>query len=284
MEIREALNEATLDFTRCGLATARLDAEVLLSHCLGTDRYGLYREPEGPVAGEAIRGFRRLVARRRLGEPVAYLTGCREFWSLPFEVNGDVLVPRPETEILVEEVLRSCAGEGRGGFRILEIGTGSGAVSVALAAELADAVVTATDISVGALQVAQRNAAANGVADRIDFVRADLFASLGGVFDVIVSNPPYVAECDFARLPVDVKDFEPAAALLAGPEGTEFHRTIIREGWRHLKPGGMVFLEIGHGQQERVAELFRETGRYEDIRFRDDYGGIPRVAAGRRKT
>jgi release factor glutamine methyltransferase len=283
MEIREALNRATLDFTRCGFVTARLDAEVLLSHCLGMDRYGLYRQPEGPVDGEAARGFRHLVARRLRGEPVAYLTGRREFWSLPFAVTRDVLVPRPETEILVEEVLRACAGGDRGELRILEIGTGSGAISVALASELNAARIVATDISPGALTVAAGNAADNRVADRIDFVQGDLFAPLTGNFDVIVSNPPYIADHEFAGLPADVREFEPRAALLAGPEGTEFHQAILREGWRYLKPGGMVFLEIGYGQTDRVAELFRETGRYDGVRFRDDYAGIARVVTARGK-
>lgn len=283
MEIREALNQATLDFTQCGLASPRLDAEVLLSHCLGTDRYGLYREPERPITGEAVRGFRHLVARRRQGEPVAYLTGYREFWSLTFAVNRDVLVPRPETEILVEEVLNACADDGRGRPRILEIGTGSGAISVALASELKDAAIVATDISPGALKVAARNAVDNGVADRIDFVRGDLFAPLKGAFDVIVSNPPYIAEREYAHLPADVKIFEPQGALLAGPEGTEFHREIVKEGWRCLTPGGRLFMEIGYGQKERVHAALREMNRYEEIRFRKDYAGVARVVTARRK-
>jgi release factor glutamine methyltransferase len=283
MEIREVLNQATVDFTRSGLASPRLDAEVLLAHCLGMDRYGLYREPERDVDDEAIRGFRALVARRRQGEPVAYLTNSREFWSLPFAVNGDVLVPRPETEILVEEVIRACRDEGREKPLILEIGTGSGAISVALARELPGARITATDISPGALRVAAGNAAANGVADRIDFVQGDLLASLRGVFDVIVSNPPYIAAEEYARLPADVKVFEPPGALLAGPEGTEFHQRIIQEGWRYLIPGGELYMEIGYGQQGRVEGLLKEMNRYEKIRFRRDYAGIERVAAARRK-
>ena len=283
MEIREALNQATLDFTQCGLASPRLDAEVLLSHCLGTDRYGLYREPERPITGEAVRGFRHLVARRRQGEPVAYLTGYREFWSLTFAVNRDVLVPRPETEILVEEVLKACADDSRNNPRILEIGTGSGAISVALASELKGASIAATDISLDALKVAAGNAAANGVADRIDFVRGNLFAPLTGAFDVIVSNPPYIAEREYAHLPADVKAFEPPAALLAGPEGTEFHQEIVKEGWCCLAPGGRLFMEIGYGQKGCIVELFRETGRYDEVRFREDYAGIARVVAARRK-
>jgi release factor glutamine methyltransferase len=283
MEIREVLNQATVDFTHCGIATPRLDAEVLLSYCLGTDRYGLYLQPELLVTEEAVRGFQRLVARRRRGEPVAYLTGYREFWSLLFEVNRDVLVPRPETEILVEEVLKACADEGRAKPRILEIGTGSGAISVAIASELSGATIVATDISMDALMVASRNAVKNGVADRIEFVRGDLFAPLAGNFDLIVSNPPYIAEHEFAHLPADVKEFEPPTALLAGPDGTAFHREIAREGWERLEKGGRLFMEIGYGQKGRVEAVLREMNRYEDIRFRNDYAGIERVMAARRK-
>ncbi len=282
MEIREALNQATLDFTQCGLATPRLDAEVLLSHYLGMDRYGLYGQPELPVTGDAVQGFRSLVARRRRGEPVAYITGRREFWSLTFEVNRDVLVPRPETEILVEEVLKACVDEGREKPRILEIGTGSGAVSVAIASELKGATIVATDISLDALRVASRNAMKNGVADRIDFVQGDLFASLAGSFDLIVSNPPYIAEHEFSHLPADVKEFEPSTALLAGADGTAFHREIAGEGWGRLEKGGLLFMEIGYGQEGRVETALQETNRYEDIRFRKDYAGITRVVVARR--
>ncbi|MDI6775655.1 MAG: peptide chain release factor N(5)-glutamine methyltransferase [Syntrophales bacterium] len=284
MDIRTTLNITAIDLERRGLPTPWLDAEVLLFHYLRTDRLGLYRHPERSLADEEIRAFQSWIARRQQWEPVAYIVGQKEFWSLVFEVNDQVLVPRPETEVLVEEVIKVCSEMDYKDPSILDIGTGSGAIGVALAFELKEARIVATDISPGAIEVAMRNARKNGVDGRISFRIGNLFEPVSAEkFDCIVSNPPYVSEGEFHYLPPDVREFEPESALVAGREGTSFHETIIREGAFHLKDGGWLFLEMGAGQRDRIADVFRESDLYDNIAFRTDYAGIERVAMARRK-
>ena len=281
-DIRTILQRAARDLNGSGSPSPRLDAEVLLMRFLGMDRLQLSMQPERELSQEEAAGFARWVERRSLGEPVAYILGDKEFWSLRFEVSRKVLIPRPETECLVEEVLRIYRPPGEG-LRVLDIGTGSGAIGVVLARELPAARVAATDISPGALAVARRNALFHGVADRMEFFQGDLFAALSGDFDIICSNPPYIQEDVYDLLPAGIRNFEPPGALIAGPDGVAFHRKIIREGAHRLKAGGRIFLEIGEGQRDRVATLFREAGVYEEIGFRKDYGGIDRVASARKK-
>ena len=281
-DIRTILQRAARDLNGSGSPSPRLDAEVLLMRFLRMDRLQLSMQPERELAGEEVAGFTRWVERRSLGEPVAYILGDKEFWSLRFEVSRKVLIPRPETECLVEEVLRIYRPPGEG-LRVLDIGTGSGAIGVVLARELPAARVAATDISPGALAVARRNALAHGVADRMEFFQGDLFAALSGDFDIICSNPPYIQEDVYDLLPAGIRNFEPPGALIAGPDGVAFHRKIIREGSNRLKAGGRIFLEIGEGQRDRVAALFREEGGYGDIDCRKDYGGVDRVASARRR-
>ena len=284
MDIRSVLNLTVRDLERRGFVTPRLDAEVLLFHYLKTDRFGLYKYSERLLTDEEVRGFQAWVARRHQGEPVAYIVGQKEFFSLVFEVNNQVLVPRPETEILVEEVIRLCSGSDYKDLNILDIGTGSGAVAIALASALRDARIVATDISEGAIEVAMRNARNNGVDGRISFRRGSLFEPVSREkFDVIVSNPPYISEDEFPYLPSDVREFEPESALLAGREGTSFHEVIIAEGAFHLKDGGWLAMEIGAGQRNSVESIFWESGLYDDLSFRVDYAGIERVAMARRK-
>ena len=282
IDIRTILHRTTRDLTACGSPSPRLDAEVLLMHLLKTDRLQLITQPEKTMTEAEIAGYSRWVERRCQGEPVAYIVGEKEFWSLRFEVNREVLIPRPETECLIEEVLERTAPK-TDEPRIIDIGTGSGAIGVVLAREIPDARVVATDISSGALEVARRNAIRHGVADRMEFIQGDLCAAATGVFDIIVSNPPYIPDEAYPLLPEGIRAFEPRQALIAGPDGTAFHRRIIREGAHRLKAGGWIFLEIGEGQQGLVEALFRETGVYETIRFRKDYGGIERVAVARRR-
>ncbi|GAI58991.1 unnamed protein product, partial [marine sediment metagenome] len=236
---------------------SRLDAEVLLSTYLNTDRSGLYVNIERLLTDEELNGFLSWVKRRQKGEPVAYITGRKEFWSLNFEVNSKVLVPRPETELLVEEVLKACSYMGERDIDILEIGTGSGAISVAIASDLKNVSIVATDISAEAIEVARRNAKKNGAAGKISFLYGNLFEPVSGKFDIIVSNPPYISEEEFENLPVEVRDFEPKKALLAGPDGTEFHYDLIRKGSRYLKYGGWFFIEIGAGQKNTVEGMLR---------------------------
>jgi release factor glutamine methyltransferase len=281
-DIRTTLHRTTRELVASGSPSARLDAEVLLMRYLKTDRLQLLLHPERELSEEEIAEFNLWVERRRRDEPVAYILGEKEFWSLAFEVGPEVLIPRPETECLIEEALKRCSGGG-GDLRIIDIGTGSGAIGVVLAMELPASRVVATDVSPGALEVARRNALRHGVAGRMDFVEGDLFASVAGDFDLIVSNPPYIPDDVYPLLPAGIRDFEPRGALTAGPDGTAFHRRIIREGAGRLAAGGRIFLEIGEGQRGLVEALFAEESCYEEILFRRDYAGMDRVASARKK-
>ncbi|HYA13606.1 MAG TPA: peptide chain release factor N(5)-glutamine methyltransferase [Syntrophales bacterium] len=282
MNITTALKEAVTALESRALTNPRLDSEVLLSFCLKKDRTSIFTHPEKQLTEKYLEEFRRLVERRKLGEPVAYIIGKKEFWSLPFEVNKHVLIPRPETEILVEEVLKVCSHEGERSPRILEIGTGSGAISVALAYELKNTNIVATDSSSEAVAVASKNAEINGVAKNISFLISDLFELVAGKFDIIVSNPPYISKEEYDQLPVGVRDFEPESALLAGVEGTEIHWEIIRVGASFLKAGGWLLMEIGARQKNRVENMLKESHLYDNITLRSDYTGIDRVAIARR--
>jgi release factor glutamine methyltransferase len=281
VNILNVLKEAVTALESRGLTNPMLDAEVLLSSFLKKDRTILFTHPEKSLTEKELEEFRQLVERRKCGEPIAYITGMKEFWSLAFEVNRHVLVPRPETEILVEEILKVCRGERRDNPSILEIGTGSGAISVALASELKNAQIVAIDSSPEAVAVASRNAENNGVLNSISFLVGDLFERVSGKFDIIVSNPPYISQEEYDRLPLEVRGFEPESALLAGTEGTEFHGEIIRRGAIYLKKEGWLFMEIGAGQKDRVENMLKESHLYDNIAFRDDYAGIVRVALAR---
>ncbi|MFZ4439074.1 MAG: peptide chain release factor N(5)-glutamine methyltransferase [Syntrophales bacterium] len=280
--IRTILQQTARDLNISGSSSPRLDAELLLMHLLKIDRLLLFTHPERKLSGEETAAFAQRIARRSLGEPVAYILGEKEFWSLRFEVDRGVLIPRPETECLIEELLRSYRPPGEG-LRILDIGTGSGAIGIVVARELPEARVVATDISAEALSVARRNAMANGVADRVDFFQGNLLAAVSGKYDIICSNPPYIQDVQYGLLPPGIRDFEPRGALIAGPDGLDFYRRIIREGAHCLKPRGRIFLEIGEGQRSQVEALFREECGYRDINCRKDYGGIDRVVSARKE-
>ncbi len=277
------IKEAVLALDGHGFANPRLDAEVLLCSLLKKDRTILYGHPEKTLTEQDLEEFRQRIARRKRGEPVAYIVGEKEFWSLPFKVNRHVLIPRPETEILVEEVLRVCGSEGAANPRILEIGTGCGAISIVLASELKEAQIVATDISPEATAVALRNAHRAGVGERISFLTGNLFQPVSGEFDIIVSNPPYISAAEYDRLSLEVREFEPKSALLAGIEGSEFHREIISGGVFYLKTGGWLFLETGAGQKERVENMLKESNLYDSIASRTDYAGFDRVSIARRR-
>ena len=267
-------------FAGKGIDTARLDAECLLAAALGCDRLRLYLDFDKPVAADERARFRELV-RRRADErvPVALLTGRREFWSLAFEVTPDVLVPRPETEALVDWLLGRVPDR-EAELRILDLGTGSGAIAVALASELPKAHVTATDASPAALLVAQRNAEAHGVADRVHLLAGDAFAPVAGLrFDLVASNPPYVALRDEPRLPPELRH-EPRGALFAGPDGTDLLRRLAAEVGEHLEPGGFSAFEVGEDQAERVAEWLRAAG-LGDVGVVRDAASRPRVVTAR---
>ena len=282
MTIQGRLDEAVKVLRKAGIATPRLDAEVLLCHVLHVDRTQLLMRGHSLLTDQELRSFRQWVARRELNEPVAYIVGEKEFWSLVFYVNRHVLIPRPETEILVEEVLRILPGIDHRPVRILEIGVGSGAISVALASSQENIQMVATDISSEAIAVARMNAANAGVADRIQFLVGSLYADLPGVFDVIVSNPPYISDEEFLSLPDDVRKYEPSEALLGGSEGISLHREIIDGGSQYLEAGGYLIMEIGATQRRRLEDLLLKTGSYANISCRQDYAGYDRVVLARR--
>ncbi len=279
---------ALLDWTKDyfagkGIETARLDAEILLAHALGVERLGLYVQFEKPVTPEERARFRELV-RRRAEEriPVAYLLGEKEFWSLTLAVTSDVLVPRPDTEVLVEAVL-SRLPEVEAEFRVLDIGTGSGAIALALASERPKARIVATDISSAALAVAKENAQRHGLGDRLRFLEGDGFEPVAGErFDVIVSNPPYVSSADAAKLAPELAH-EPASALFADADGTAMLRRIAAEAAENLEPGGLLGVELSPEQASPMTEWL-EGGGFEQIEAHRDLGGRVRALTARRTT
>ena len=284
LTVSQALRGAILRLRQARSATPNLDAEVLLAFCMEKERTSFIIHPEMPVSHREQECFEKLLDRRCSGEPVAYLTGKKEFWSLPFKVDRRVLIPRPETEVLVEEALKFISPRCPGGENcsVLEIGTGSGAIVIALARELPFAKLTATDISGAALEVARENAASNGVSERIDFREGSFFGPVAGSrFDIIISNPPYVSEEEHGSLERGVRDFEPLEALVAGPDGTGCLERIIVDARPFLTGGGMLLLEIGCLQEQKIEEIFSKEG-YKLIAFRKDYAGLTRAASARR--
>jgi len=257
---------------------ARRDAELLLMHTLERSRAWLIAHAEEELSGSQAAAYTALVSLRRKGEPIQYITGEAEFYGLPFLVTRDVLIPRPETEHLVEKALE-LAGRVVSP-RIVDVGTGSGAIAVALAHKLPCAQIAAIDISSRALAVAEENAKRNGVAVR--FLLGDLLAPVAGeIFEIIVSNPPYVPTVDRDTLSVEVREYEPALALFAGGDGLDVYRRLIPAAFDALTPGGFVALEIGYGQSTAVEALLASAG-FEQIVFVPDLQGIPRVACAQR--
>lgn len=257
---------------------ARADAELLLLHILGKDKAWLMAHLDEDLAANTAARYLELLERRSKGEPVQYITGETEFYGLPFRVTRDVLIPRPETEHLVERI-QLLAGR-FAAPRIVDVGTGSGAIAVALAHHLPHAQITAVDLSAPALAIAEENAKRNGVAVR--FLEGDLLAPVAGErFDLVVSNPPYVPSADRATLSVEVRDYEPALALFAGEDGLEVYRSLIPAAFDALNPGGLVVLEIGYGQSPAITGLLARSG-FEQIEFIPDLQGIPRVACALR--
>jgi len=265
-----------------GSDSPRLDAEVLLAHVLGRPRILLYTAFDEEVAEEPRTRFRELVRRRGAGAPVAYLVGGREFFSLPFAVTPQVLIPRPETEGLVVRVLDLCRKAPAP--RIVDVGTGSGAIAVAVAKHLPQAIVAAGDVSAEALEVARANAARHGVAERIGFATGDLLAGAGleGPWDVVVSNPPYVREDEFATLPQDVREHEPRVALVAGPRGVEVIERLAGEAAERLAPGGWLVLEAGPTVAADVERVLAATPGLEPGPTLPDLAGRPRLFQARR--
>jgi release factor glutamine methyltransferase len=265
-------------------ATAGRDAELLLRHVTGLSRAALLTHPERPLGLGALEGFFQAVERRAASEPVQYITGVQEFYGLEFLVTPAVLIPRPETEHLVEaalELARSGQRLRQGGPRILDIGTGSGAIAVTLAHLLPEAFLSATDISSEALAIAEQNASRQHVRERIQFFLCDLFPTDAGPFDLICSNPPYIPSAEV--LEVQVAAFEPHSALFAGSDGLDIYRRLVPLAQAALKPGGWLLLEIGHGQRADIESLLHAS-HLENVRFVPDLQGIARVAVAQKRS
>jgi len=266
-----------------GIATARLDGELLLAHILGTDRTHLYMNFDQPLTEQELTDFKALLQRRARHEPLQYIRGEQEFWSMPFRVNPSVLIPRPETELLVEEGARALRRDFPDEpLRILDIGTGSGALAAALASELKDAAVTGVDISKDAVAIAQENIERNGLSGAVTIVEGDLFGPLGGArFHLIVSNPPYIPRSGLDALQPEVKGFEPLSALDGGEDGLDYYRQIMPVAPDFLVPGGWLMLEHGAGQSADIIGIFEKTGSFEEITSVNDYAGLDRLVKGR---
>ncbi len=276
--VGDALADAAARLAAAGVSEPRADAEVLLAHVLGVTRAGMMAAVSRPLPRATALVLETLLARRTRREPVQYLVGEWEFWSLPLAVDRRVLVPRPETELVVETALR-VAPQAR---RILDVGTGSGAIAAALALERPAAAVWASDVDADALAVARRNLRRH--APRVALVRGDLLAPFrAGAFDLIVANPPYLADADVPRLAPEVRDHEPRVALAAGPEGLDALRALVSGAPGVLAPGGWLVLEMGLGQAARVRDAVERDGRYARSSTTLDPAGIERVLAAERR-
>ena len=321
LDVRTALKQGIHLLRQAHVPSDTLAAELLLLHVTRRDRAWLYAHPEELITESDAKDFEKLLARRAAGEPTQHLTGKQEFWGLEFEVTPDVLIPRPETEHLIEVALdrlalrerragrpQKSAGEG---LQIADIGTGSGCIAVALAKELPAANFLATDISPAALAVAKRNAARHSVSNRIHFIECNLLAFPVGaqqpapqlgersnnapqafhesqvpshqsrLFDLIVSNPPYIGRREAPSLPREVRDHEPAAALFAGEEGYELYADLIAQSAAHLEPAGILVLELGHNSLPAVQPLL-DAKDWTNVGVTNDLAGIPRVLAAER--
>jgi release factor glutamine methyltransferase len=319
MDVRTALRKGIAQLREANVSSFTLAAELLLLHTLGRDRTWLYAHPEEMVSEGDAQRFQVLLTRRAAREPTQHLTGKQEFWGLEFEVTPDVLIPRPETEHVIEVALdRLAVREIRAGrkptltgdgLQIVDVGTGSGCIAIALAKELASARIIGTDISAPALAVARRNAARHAVSDRIRFAECDLLADAttsgaatsvvrphaaplqGKVstvdaahwrqFDLIVSNPPYIGRRESETLTREVRDHEPEVALYGGEEGYELYADLIAQAWRSLKPGGLLVLELGHNSLSAVQPLL-DLPSWTNVGVTNDLAGISRVIAAER--
>ncbi len=279
--IRRVVRWSADDFAIRGIESSRLDAELLVAQALGLDRVRLYMDLDRPLTPDELARIRELVTRRRKREPIAYILGRREFFGRAFEVSPAVLVPRPDTETLIERALELLPEDSRG--PVLDLCTGSGCIAITLAAERSALEVDATDLSADALEIAARNATALGVAGRVRVHRGDLFDALPQPreYALIACNPPYIPTGDRASLSPDVAEHEPAIALFAGPDGLDVLRRLCAEvaGW--LAPGGSILIEVGAGQAPAVADLLERAGLV-DARPHRDLAGHERVVEAQR--
>jgi release factor glutamine methyltransferase len=286
LQMRDALREGGARLDAALVPSAQFAAELLLMHIAACDRAWLYSHPENLLSAEQAAQFFALIDRRAAGVPTQYLTGKQEFWGLEFEVKPGVLIPRPETEHVVEVALERL-GEARHGasLRVADIGTGSGCIAVALAKEFPAAKIFATDISTAALEVAQRNAARHGVADRISFIECNLLRGVAepARFDLIVSNPPYVGTRERESLAREVRDHEPHSALFAGEDGMALYPPLIAQAAARLAAGGLLVLELGIQQFEAVGDLLDAARGWTRVSAKQDLAGIIRVISAVRE-
>jgi len=279
--VSRVLRFATTHFEERGLQAPRLEAELLLGEVLGFDRVGLLVHSQRPLSEEELATYRGLLKRRRTGEPIAYILGRREFFGMTFSVDDRVLVPRPETELLVEQALERTKHRELSG-RALDLCTGSGCVAISFAKARRTWQTWGTDLSEGALSVARKNALDLGAVWNLSFHQGDLFDACprAAKFELIVSNPPYIPSGDLAELQPDVRDFEPRMALDGGPDGLDFYRRLIDEAPLRLVPGGVLAVEIGADQGPAVRSLFEGHG-FGDVVIRQDFAGHDRVVSGK---
>jgi release factor glutamine methyltransferase len=287
----EALQLAIQSLTAAGVPSPRMNAELLLMFTLTCDRAHLYGHPERELTKEEQRRYSETLAQRSTGIPAQYITGHQEFWGMDLIVTPAVLIPRPETEHVVEKVVARVKDKGTWGvraaavsspeaLRIVDVGTGSGCIALALAKELPEAEIHATDISAPALEIARANAARHQLDDRIHFHQSDLLSDVEeAAFDFIVSNPPYVGESEEDQVQLEVRKFEPRAAVFAGPTGTEVIERLILQAYQKLKPGGWLVMEISGTISSRVRELLSDG---KNVEITEDLQGIARVAAAER--
>ena len=265
--------------------SARLDAEILLAHVRKCPRIQLYTEFDQVATEHERAEFKALVQRRASGEPVAYLVGKKEFYSRDFEVTCGVLVPRADTETVVVEALEWISSqESSQPMRIADLGTGSGILAITIALEYALGTVVATDIEPDAIEVARRNAARYGLADRIEFHTGPFFCNLPGNFDLVVSNPPYVSEGEYADLPPTIREYEPRTALVAGPQGTECVEKLLDEAADKVRPGGACVVEISPMIETGVAQIIDDRDGWKLLKVAKDHGGLSRVVVIERST
>jgi release factor glutamine methyltransferase len=289
MTILELLNWSTHCLRDHQIENPRLNAELLLARSLNLSREGLYTHLQDPSGEEEKENFERLIKKRLSGEPLQHLLGYQEFWSIHFKVDPRVLIPRPETELLVEQSLSILAEAclKRTPY-VLEIGTGSGAIAISLAKEVRDLFIVATDISGEALLLAKENAKCAGVPHRIEFVKGDLFSPIRLMrekepFDLVLSNPPYIHRSQIQNLAREIKDYEPVVALNGGEDGMEFYRSIVSEGPSYLRRGGWFLLEVGEGQGKTVSAMIEEEGSFGRPERIKDLSGIDRVVKAQKK-
>ena len=291
MDVRTALKLGITQLREANIPSFTLAAELLLLHTLVKERAWLYAHPEELVSEAEAQRFQALLSRRAAGEPTQHLTGKQEFWGLEFEVTPDVLIPRPETEHVIEVALdRLAVREIRAGrkptltgdgLQIIDVGTGSGCIAIALAKELPAARIVATDISPAALAVARRNATRHSVEDRVMFLQFSLLTQPAGEYDLIVSNPPYIGHKEKETLMREVRDHEPELALYGGEEGYELYADLIAQAVRSLVHGGLLILELGHNSLPAVRPLL-DLPNWTSIGVTNDLSGIPRVIAAER--